>query len=137
MASTPTATDKKSALQKQIEALQQQVLDLNQAEIHELKLKLSDARKVVTNLEHELAELTGKPLGETKIKRERRPSISDDALKDQLLKVMANFGKEGMNAKQLAEKLHQDPLRVRKFIADNPKVLKRTGSGPGTKFFLP
>ena len=46
MATTPTAKDKKLTLQQQIEALQQQVLDLNQAEIHELKLKLSDARKV-------------------------------------------------------------------------------------------
>ncbi len=50
---------------------------------------------------------------------------------------MANFGKEGMNAKQMAEKLHQDAIRVRKYIKDNPKALKRTGSGPGTKFFLP
>ena len=80
--------------------------------MHELKLKLSDARKVVTNLEHELAEqLTGKPdwsfpncVGNV------AHAITDDALKDQLLKVMANFGQEGMNAKQLAEKLHQDAL---------------------------
>ncbi len=130
------AIDKKAALQKQIEALNAQLKDLDQEAIHELKLKLSDARKLVTNLENELAELTGKPEGAPKVRRERRPSITDDALKDQLLKVMANFGKEGMNAKQLADKLHQDALRIRKFIKDNPKVLKRTGGGPGTKFFL-
>lgn len=110
---------------------------MDQEEIHELKLKLSDARKLVVELEDELATLTGKPAGEsTKVKRTRRPSITDDALQDQLLKVMANFGQTGVNAKQLAEKLHQDPIRVRKFITDNPKVLKRQGSGPGTKFFL-
>ena len=73
MANTPTAKDKKLTLQKQIQALQQQVLDLNQEAVHELKLKLSDARKVVTNLEHELAALTGKPEGLPKVKRERRP----------------------------------------------------------------
>ena len=50
---------------------------------------------------------------------------------------MAADGKMGMNAKQLADKVNQDALRVRKFIKDNPKVLKRQGSGPGTKFFLP
>ena len=131
-----SATEKKSVLQKQIEDLQKKMQDLDAEAIHELKLKLSDARKVVTNLEDELASLTGKPAGETKTKRIRRPSITDEALKDQLLKVMANFGKEGMNAKQLAEKLNQDALRVRKFIGANPKVLKRQGSGPGTKFFL-
>ena len=132
-----SATDKKSALQKQIEALTAQMHALDQEAVHELKLKLSDARKVVTDLEHELASLTGKSSGAPKQRRERRPSITDDALKDQILKVLANFGQEGMNAKQMAEKVHQDALRIRKFIKDNPKVLKRTGGGPGTKFFLP
>jgi hypothetical protein len=132
-----TATEKKAALQKQIEALHLQMDSLNQEAIHELKLKLSDARKVVQGFEDELEELLGKPVNAPKVRRERRPSIADDALQDQLLKVMANFGKEGMNAKQLADKLNQDPLRVRKFIKDNPKALKRQGAGPGTKFFLP
>jgi hypothetical protein len=132
-----TAKDRKLTLQQQIEALQKQMVDLDQEAIQELKLKLSDARKVVAALEAELEVLTGRPGSAVKVKRVRRPSITDEALKDQLLKVMANFGKEGMNAKQIAERLHQDALRVRKFITTNPKVLKRTGSGPGTKFFLP
>ena len=137
MASTPSATEKKMSLQKQIEALQGQLKDLDQEAIHELKLKLSDARKEVVALEEQLAQLTGNPLGSTRVRRVRRPSINDEALQPQLLKVMANFGKEGLNAKQLAEKLHQDALRIRKFINTNPKILKRQGSGPGTKFFLP
>ena len=132
-----TATDKKASLQKQIEALQGQMQALEQESIHELKLKLSDARKVVADLETELANLTGKPFGAPKIRRERRPVIADESLQDQLLKVMALHGKEGMNAKQIAERLHQDVLRVRKFVKDNPKILKRQGAGPGTKFFLP
>ena len=130
------ATEKRTSLLKQIEALNHQIEALNVEAIHELKLKLSDARKVVAQLEEELDNLTGKPGGLPKIRRERRPTITDDALKDQLLKVMAVHGKEGMNAKQLADKLNQDPLRVRKFIKDNPKILKRQGAGPGTKFFL-
>ena len=136
MASPTSAPEKKTAIQKQIEELQNRLKELDQEAIHELKLKLSDARKVVTSLEEELTQLTGKP-SEPKVRRERLPKISDDALKDQLLKVMALHGTEGMNAKDIADKLHQDPLRVRKFIKDNPKTLKRTGSGPGTKFFLP
>ena len=130
------AKDKKQSIQQQIEALQKQMEALDQEAIHELKLKLSDARKLVAELEDELATLTGKPAGEAKVKRTRRPSIADDALQDQILKVMAHHGQSGMNAKQLAEKLNQDALRVRKFITANPKVLKRQGSGPGTKFFL-
>ena len=132
-----TAKDKKLSIQQQIEALQKEMQDLDQEAVHELKLKLSDARKVVTNLELELSELTGKTVGLPKVKRVRRESITDEALKGQIIKVMAEFGKEGMNAKQLAEKLNQDALRIRKYIKDNPKALKRTGGGPGTKFFLP
>ncbi len=131
-----SATEKKSVLQKQIEALTAQMHALDAEAVHELKLKLSDARKVVTDLEHELEQLTGKSSAGSKVRRERRPSITDDALKDQLLKVMATHGAEGMNAKQMGEKLHQDALRIRKFITANPKILKRQGKGPGTRFFL-
>jgi hypothetical protein len=137
MATAPSASEKKASIQKQIEALQKQAQELDQEAIQEKKLQLADARKIVTNLEHELEALTGKTVGLPKVRRERRPSITDEALQGQLLKVMATFGKEGMNAKQLASRLNQDPLRVRKFITANPKVLKRTGAGPGTKFFLP
>lgn len=136
MANTQTAQDKKAALSKQIETLQKQMEALDQEAVHELKLKISDARKVVKDLEDQLADLTGRDQ-QSKVRRVRRPSITDEALQPQLLKVMANFGKEGMNAKQLAEKTNQDALRVRKFITSNPKVLKRQGAGPGTKFFLP
>jgi hypothetical protein len=136
MANTHTAQEKQATIQKQIEALQVQLDSLNQEVVHDLKLKLSDARKVVRDLEEELGNLTGKAAAEPKVRRIRRESIGDDALKDQIIKVMASHGKEGMNAKQLADKLNQDPLRVRKYIKDNPKTLKRQGAGPGTKFFL-
>ena len=51
-----SAKDQKLSIQQQIESLQKQMQDLDQAAVHELKLKLSDARKVVTNLELELSE---------------------------------------------------------------------------------
>ena len=138
-APVPTsAKDKRSSIQKQIDALKEQMAALDQESIHELKLKLSDAKKIVRDLEEELEALTGKPSSSTpKVRRPRTPSISDDILKDQVIKVMALHGKEGMNAKQLAEKLELDPIRIRKYIKDNPKALKRTGNAAATKFFLP
>ncbi len=137
MANNHSAQEKQAALQKQIDALQGQIESLNQEAVHDLKLKLSDARAVVRDLEEALAALTGRPAASPKVRRTRRESINDDALKDQIIKAMASFGKEGMNAKQLAQRLNQDPMRVRKFIKDNPKILKRQGAGPGTKFYLP
>ena len=131
------ATNKQAELQKQIEALQTQMEALSKEAVQELKQKLSEARQVVQDLEGELATLTGKPATATRTRRTRRPSISDEALQPQILAVMGKHGKEGMNAKQLAEKLNQDALRIRRFISSNDKVLKRVGAGPGTKFHLP
>lgn len=136
MANTPNAIEKKAALTKQIEGLQKQIESLNQEAVQELKLKISDARRVVKDLENQLEDLTGPAPAQGKTRRVSRPAITDEALQPQLLKVMAQHGKEGMNAKQMAEKLNQDALRIRKFITANPKVLKRQGAGPGTKFFL-
>ena len=39
-----------------------------------------------------------------------------------------------MNAKTIAEKLNQNPVRIREFIKKHPGVLKRVGKGMGTKF---
>ena len=130
MASTPTAKAK-------IDELRQQIDQLTQQAVKELEQKIAEARRAVKDLEAELATLTGQSAREATVRRVRRPSITDEALQDQILKVMANGGKAGLNAKQLADKLNQDALRVRKFIKDNPKVLKRQGTGPGTKFLLP
>ena len=129
-------TNSTSALSK-IEELQKQIDILKQQAVEEVKQKLADARKLVSQLEGELAELTGKPQEEeSRSRRVRRPSISDEHLRAFVLKAMADHGKHGMNAKGLADKVGQDALRVRKFIKNNPKMLKRQGSGPGTKFFL-
>ena len=131
MATKTNALGKIEELQKQIEQLKQEAVD-------ELKQQLNEARKAVAALEEELAELTGKAAApETRTRRTRRPSITDDELRGQILKAMAAEGKLGLNAKELAGKVNQDPLRIRKFIKDSPKTLKRQGSGPGTKFFLP
>lgn len=79
MASNQSATDKKATLQKQIEALHAQMQALDQEAIHELKLKLSDARQTVKILEDQLNSLTGKPAeGKPRARRERRPSISGE-----------------------------------------------------------
>ena len=131
MATPTNALDKIEELQKQIELLKQEAID-------ELKQQLNEARGAVAELEDELTELTGKPAeAGTRARRNRRPSITDEALRGQILKAMAAEGKTGLNAKEIAGKVNQDPLRIRRFIRDNPKALKRQGAGAGTKFFLP
>jgi hypothetical protein len=123
---------------QQIEQLEEQIKSLRQQALVELHEKLTEARHHVAELEKQLAEMTGKPT-ETATpaqRRTRRPSISNEALKPLVLKAMADKGVNGLNAKDIAEFVGQDPMRVRKFIAENPSLLKRQGAGPGTRFFL-
>jgi hypothetical protein len=124
-----------SALEK-IQDLELQIRNLREDATLELKEKLVAARRTVADLEKELEELTGKsaPTGAIRIRRE---SMSDEDLKRKIHEVFAMNGTHGMNAKQIADAVSQPPIRIRNFIKKDPKVLKRQGCGPGTKFFLP
>ena len=128
---------KSSALAK-IEELRQQIERLKLEAIEEVKQRLHEARKLVAELEEELAEITGQPSsGAVKVRRPRRPSIGDEELRVQLLKAMAAEGLMGLNARQLADKAGHDAPRVRKFIKDNPKALKRQVPAPVRSSFYP
>ena len=128
--SGPTAAQQMAAIDEQIATLEAKKSTFKEQAIQELKARIAEANKVVRELENKLGEKSGG-------RRSRRPSITDEALIPQIHSAMSKFGGEGFNAKQLAERLNQDPLRVRKFISSNPKMLKREGKGPRTKFFLP
>ena len=130
--------------QQEIDELKRRLETLREQAEDEIRRKLAEARQVVADLERELSEVTGRPsaseikaLAEPKKRRIRRPSISDEELNTQVLQILAVAGPHGINAKQIATALNQTPARIRQFIGANPKALRRTGSGPGTKFFLP
>ena len=130
--------------QQEIEELQRRLNSLAEKAEDELRERLAQARLVVSDLERQLSEITGRPsaseikaMAEPKGTRTRRPSIGDEELKAQILEVVATAGGEGINAKQIAEAVNQAPARIRQFVAANPEALRRTGSGPGTRFFLP
>jgi len=130
--------------QQEIEELKRRLERLREEAEDELRQKLAQARQVVSELERQLSDITGRPSA-TEIKamaapratRIRRPSINDEELKMQILQIVAATSQRGINAKQIATAVNQTPTRVRQFIAGNPRALKRVGSGPGTKFFLP
>ena len=130
--------------QQEIDELKRRLESLREQAEDEIRQKLAEARHVVSDLERQLSEVTGRPsASEIKAQlaastsRVRRPSISDEELKTQILQIVATTNQHGINAKQIATAINQTPVRVRQFITSNPKALKRVGSGPGTKFFLP
>ena len=124
-----------SALDK-IQELELQIRQLKEDAILELKEKLVAARRTVSDLEKEIEELTGKSVPAGAI-RFRRESIPDEDLKRRILEVFAVNGQHGMNAKQIADAVGQAPIRIRDFLRQNPKFLRRQGAGAGTKFFPP
>src|SRR5450755_4392526 len=104
---------------EQIQHLEIQIRQLKEDAVLELKEKLVAARRAVADLEKELEEMTGKsaPTGTIRI---RRASMSDEDLKRRILEVFAASGQHGMNAKQIADAVGQQPIRIRNFIKKDP-----------------
>jgi chromosome segregation ATPase len=126
----PTTAQEIEQLKKRLAQLEEQAEDV-------IREKLKEARKVVTDLEMQLSEITGRPSA-TMIQasdRKRWPAITDEQLEVMVLFLLQKEGQDGLNAKTIAERLKQNPVRIRGFIKNHPKVLKRVGSGPGTRFF--
>jgi predicted RNase H-like nuclease (RuvC/YqgF family) len=127
------------AAQQEIEQLKRRLEVLQEEAEEQLRQKLAEARKVVTDLEMQLSEITGRPSA-TMIKAadpKRWPPVTDEQLEVMILFLLQKEGQDGMNAKTIAERLNQNPVRIRQWVKDNPTVLKRVGKGPGTKFFIP
>ena len=125
--------------QQEIQQLQKRLAQLQDQAEDQLRQKLKEARTVVTDLEMQLSEITGRPSA-TMIHasdRKRWAPITNEQLEVMILFLIEKEGQDGMNAKTIAERLKQNPVRIRGFIKAHPKVLKRVGSGPGTKFFVP
>jgi hypothetical protein len=131
----PLAMKAKPSIQAEIDALNRRLEILQEDAESELRQRLKEARAVVTDLEMQLSEITGRPTAtQIKVVKGFAP-LTDEELEVQILYVVQKEGQEGMNMKMIGEKLNQNPVRIRGFIKNHPKLLKRVGAGPGTKFF--
>ena len=124
----PNATQQEiQQLQKRLEQLQEQAEDV-------LRQKLKEARAVVTDLEMQLSEITGRPTAtQIKVVKGFAP-LTDEDLEVQILFVVQKAGADGINGAEIARQLNQDPQRIRRWIRNNPGKLRREGKGPGTRF---
>ena len=122
--------------QAEIDALNRRLQALSEQAENEIREKLKEARAVVAELEMQLSDLTGRPTA-SQIKAATGFSpLTDEQLEVQILFVVQKEGDAGMNAKSIAEKLNQNPVRIRQWIKDNPGKLRKEGAGPGTKFHI-
>ena len=109
MNASPSTQHEIAQLQRRLAQLQEQAED-------QLRQQLRDARKVVTELEQQLSNITGRPSASQihahTAPRIRRDSISDEKLEIRILSLLHEEGKQGMNAKTIGERLDQAPLSV-------------------------
>ena len=126
-----------TSTQQEIEQLRRRLAILEEEAESALRQRLKEARAVVTDLEFQLSEITGRPsASQVRAADPKRWSpITDEQLEVQILFVLQKEGENGLNAKTIAERLNQNPVRIRAWIKENPKTVKREGAGPGTKFF--
>jgi predicted nuclease with TOPRIM domain len=126
-----------ASTQQEIEQLRRRLEILEEEAESELRQRLKEARAAVTDLEFQLSEITGRPSGSQvrAADSKRWPPITDEQLEVQILFVLQKEGENGLNAKTIAERLSQNPVRIRTWIKEHPKAVKREGAGPGTKFF--
>jgi predicted nuclease with TOPRIM domain len=126
-----------ASTQQEIEQLRRRLEILEEEAESELRQRLKEARAAVTDLEFQLSEITGRPSASQvrATDAKRWPPITDEQLEVQILFVLQKEGANGLNAKTIAERLNQNPVRIRNWISEHPKTVKREGAGPGTKFF--
>jgi hypothetical protein len=85
----------------------------------------------------QLSEITGRPTASQIKAANGFAPLTDEQLEAQVLFTVQKEGRPGINATSIAEKLNQTPVRIRQWIKEHPKVLKRVGVGPNTRYFLP
>lgn len=120
---------------EEIAALTKRLAFLHEQAEDELRQRLKEARKVVTDLEMQLSEITGRPTASQIKAANGFAPLTDDQLEVQILFVVQKEGQDGMNAADIARKLNQNAVRIRQWIKAHPGKLTREGSGPGTRFF--
>ncbi len=126
--------------QQEIEELKRRLESLKEQAEDEIRQKLAEARQVVSDLERQLSEVTGRPsaseikaLATPKATRIRRPSISDDDLKPQILQILAAAGPHGINAKQIGTALNQTPGADQAIRGRQPESAKADGEWAGNE----
>ena len=125
----PSTNQEIQQLQKRLAQLQDEAEDV-------LRQKLKEARAVVTELELQLSDITGRPTAtQIKVVKGFAP-ITDDQLEVMMLFLLKKEGQDGMNATTIASQLNQNTVRIRQWIKNNPGKLRREGKGMGTRYFV-
>ncbi len=119
--------------QTQIAELEAKIQALRSAQVTELKEQLHAARKVVADLEGQLAQITGKAPAAGAVVRRTRTSSED--VRKGILKALAD-SPTGLSQKEISDTTGLSYQTVVVFLKKNPKDFKTTGSFKSKRYFL-
>ena len=117
----------------QIQALETRIRQLRGVQLDELNARLHAARCEVSELERELAKLTGQaPSAGLSV---RAPRLSSEEVRRLVLKALAETP-TGLSQAEVAQRTGLKYPTVAVFLKKNPKAFKTTGSGRSKRYFL-
>jgi len=119
--------------QTQIKELEAKIQQLRSVQVTELKEKLHAARQVVSELESQIAKMTGKPAGPAA--GARRTRTSTDEIRGRILKTLAG-APTGLSQKGISEATGLNYNTVVIFLKKNAREFKTTGALKSKRYFL-
>lgn len=120
-------------VQSQIAELEARILQLRSGQLGELKANLAAARKTVTDLESQIAAITGGKVLSEKPARQARTSSED--VRGRILKVLA-AAPQGLSQKEISSMTELNYNTVILFLNRNIKEFKTTGKLRSKRYFL-
>ena len=118
-------------VQSQIQELEAKIQQLRSSQLGELQQKLKEARQTVTEIENEIATLTGKaPTAEI-----RRKRTSSDEVRGRILKSLSE-APQGLSQKEISDSTGLNYNTVVLYLKNHAKDFKTTGSLRSKRYFL-
>jgi DNA-binding NarL/FixJ family response regulator len=114
----------------QIQELETKLQQLKEQQVNELRERLRLARKTVSELEDEIAAITGK----TAVPRARK-RVSSEEMRSRIVAVLSANPK-GLTQKQIADETQFAYGSVAAFLKKHQKEFKTTGERKQKRYFL-
>ena len=119
-------------VQSQIQELEAKINQLRSNQLTDLQMQLKEARQTVTDLENQIAAVTGKaPV----VAESRRKRTSSDEVRGRILKALAETP-EGLSQKEISDATGLNYNTVVLYLKKHLKEFKTTGALRSKRYFL-
>jgi len=122
-------------VQSQIQELEARIRELRSSQLTELQEQLRDARQKVTEIEAQIADITGRPTPSSAPASGRRRRTSSEEVRGRILKALSE-APEGLSQKEISDIADLNYNTVVLYLKNNAKEFKTTGQFRSKRYFL-